>query len=177
MRFSSQGFRWGSVSLREVVTMDASLRLGCSVRGKDTQREMTHLATESTQKLPRIVNSVSGSFVQFLRNHHILIRSDNTTVVAYVNRQGSTHSPQLHSLAQKRIMWGRKHFHSLRATHVPGMMNVGAELLSWGNPLFGVYPASSGSEPIAGEVRPSCRRSLRLARKHSLPSILLSVER
>ncbi|KAI2661669.1 enzymatic polyprotein [Labeo rohita] len=63
-------------------------------------------------------------------------RSDNTTTVAYINRQGGTRSPQLHSLAQKLIVWGRKHFHSLRPTHVPGIMNAGADLLSRGNPRY-----------------------------------------
>ncbi|KAL0148646.1 hypothetical protein M9458_056086, partial [Cirrhinus mrigala] len=39
----------------------------------------------------------------------------------------------------KLMVWGRKHFHSLRATHVPGIMNAGADLLSRGNPRYGEW--------------------------------------
>lgn len=43
--------------------------------------------------------------------------------------------------------------------------------------LRGRDSAPSGSEPVSGEVRPSCSRSLFLAQKPSVPSILLSGER
>lgn len=33
------------------------------------------------------------------------------------------------------IVWGSAHFLSLRATHVAGILNRGADLLSRGNPL------------------------------------------
>ncbi len=44
----------------------------------------------------------------------------------------------LHALA-KRMLWSRKHLLSLRATHVPGQMNIGADLLSRGNPHLGQW--------------------------------------
>ncbi|KAL0162443.1 hypothetical protein M9458_041839, partial [Cirrhinus mrigala] len=78
-------------------------------------------------------------FRPFLEGFHVLVRTDNTTVVAYINRQGGTRSLQLHNLARKLIVWSAAHFSSLRATHVPGVLNVGADLLSRGNPLYGEW--------------------------------------
>ena len=69
-------------------------------------------------------------FLPLLRGHHVLIKTDNSTVVAYVNRQGGLRSLRLHMLAHKLIVWGSTHFLSLRATHVPGALNCCADLLS-----------------------------------------------
>ncbi|XP_074467365.1 uncharacterized protein LOC141752970 [Sebastes fasciatus] len=78
-------------------------------------------------------------FLQFLQGRHVLVKTDNTTVVAYINRQGGTRSLQLHRLARKIIMWSSSRLMSLRATHVPGVLNRGADLLSRGNPLYGEW--------------------------------------
>lgn len=55
----------------------------------------------------------------------------------YINRQGGLRSPQLHTLAHRLILWSSVHLLSLRATHVPGVQNSGADLLSRGNSLYG----------------------------------------
>lgn len=68
----------------------------------------------------------------------MLVRCDNTTAVAYINRQGGLRSSKLHLLAHKLLVWSRRVFLSLRATHVPGILNVGAYLLSRGNPIYGI---------------------------------------
>ncbi len=39
-------------------------------------------------------------FVHFLKNHHVLVRTDNTIVIAYINRQAVVHSHKLHLLAK-----------------------------------------------------------------------------
>ena len=43
---------------------------------------------------------------------------------------------RLHTLAHKLIIWSSRHFLSLRATHVQGVLNCGADLLSRGNPMY-----------------------------------------
>ncbi len=48
-------------------------------------------------------------------------------------------SRSLHTLAKIILLWSRKHLLSLRATHVPGQMNIGADLLSRGNPHLGQW--------------------------------------
>ncbi|KAL2095325.1 hypothetical protein ACEWY4_010044 [Coilia grayii] len=71
------------------------------------------------------------------KDQHVLVKTDNTTVVAYINRQGGTRSLKLHRLAKKLLLWCSTRFLSVRATHVPGVLNRGADLLSRGNPLYG----------------------------------------
>ena len=75
-------------------------------------------------------------FLPFLRGQHVLVRTDNTTVVAYINRQGGLRSPQMHTLAHRLTIWGNAHLLSLRATHVPGARNWGADLMSRGDPRY-----------------------------------------
>jgi len=78
-------------------------------------------------------------FLPFLQGYHILVRTDKTTVVGYINRQGGTHSFQLHWLAHRLLMWSNTHLLSLRVTYIPGVLNRGADLLSRGNPLYGEW--------------------------------------
>ena len=68
--------------------------------------------------------------------HHVLVRTDNTTTVAYINCQGGLRSGQLHMHARKLILWSCGRLLSLRATHVPGGLNTGADLLSRGAPVY-----------------------------------------
>ena len=78
-------------------------------------------------------------FLSFIRGRHVLVKTDNSTVVAYINRQGGTRSLQLHQLAKELIVWCDISLLSIRATHVPGILNRGADLLSRGNPLYGEW--------------------------------------
>ena len=48
-------------------------------------------------------------------------------------------SSTLHCLARDLLLWSNQRFLSLRATHVPGKLNTGADLLSRGNPLYGEW--------------------------------------
>lgn len=56
------------------------------------------------------------------------------------------------ALSVKIILWSRTHPLSLCATHVLGVLNIGADL-SIGNPLYGDWrlPSPSG-EPDLGEI-------------------------
>ena len=62
----------------------------------------------------------------------VLVQSDNTTVVAYINRQGGTRSPQLCYLSWEMFHWLIRNKVDLRATHVPGVENSLADALSRG---------------------------------------------
>ena len=70
-----------------------------------------------------------------LCNCNVLIRMDNTSVVAYINCQGITRSMRLPRLSIGIIQCSREHLMSLHVTRVPGIVNVGADLLSRENPL------------------------------------------
>lgn len=75
-------------------------------------------------------------FLLSLMGHHVLMRTDNTPMVAYINRQGGLRSSQLYMLARKLILWNCGCLLSLRATHIPGALNTGADLLSRGTPVY-----------------------------------------
>ncbi|KAI7793852.1 hypothetical protein IRJ41_000489 [Triplophysa rosa] len=64
-----------------------------------------------------------------MQGEHILVRSDSTTAVAYIKRQGGIRSRQLTQLAQ-RLLWSQQVISSLQATHIPGDLNQTADALS-----------------------------------------------
>ncbi|XP_073725558.1 kinesin-like protein KIF6 isoform X3 [Misgurnus anguillicaudatus] len=136
------GVPLGGVSLRKVVTTNASLSgWGAVFQGRSVNGRWTPQLGELYINMLELmaVFLALKHFLPFLEGFHVLVRTDNTTVVAYINRQGGTRSLQLHNLARKLIVWSAAHFSSLRATHVPGVLNMGADLLSRGNPLYGEW--------------------------------------
>ena len=64
----------------------------------------------------------------------VLVATDNSTVVAYINKQGgTTHSAEMCALLWRIMTWYH-HFHiTLKARHIPGCLNVMADLLSGSN--------------------------------------------
>ena len=63
----------------------------------------------------------------------VLVATDNSTVVAYINKQGGTHSAEMCALLWRIMTWCH-HFHIiLKARHIPGCLNVMADLLSRSN--------------------------------------------
>ena len=64
--------------------------------------------------------------------HHscVMISTDNTTVVSYINKQGGTHSPNLCVEVWKILQWCLKHRIIVRIRHIPGKFNVLADRLS-----------------------------------------------
>lgn len=70
-----------------------------------------------------------------LTGHHVLIRTDNSTVVSYIQNNGRTHSlPQL-KLAYSLLLWHNAQLLTVRARHAPGHLNLRTNLLSRGAPL------------------------------------------
>ena len=65
-----------------------------------------------------------------LQGHHVLITTDNTTVVAYINKQGGTHSHRLLRLVVDLFLWLQTQDITLRARHIPGCLSVIADRLS-----------------------------------------------
>ena len=77
--------------------------------------------------------------LQFLKmdfkNNQVLITSDNTSVVAYINRQGGTRSAKLCALMWRILTWCHKNNVTLRARHVPGSLSVIVDGLSRRNQI------------------------------------------
>ena len=59
--------------------------------------------------------------------------TDNSTVVAYINKQGGTHSAEMCALLWKIMTWFHHYHITLKARHIRGCLNVMADLLSRSN--------------------------------------------
>jgi hypothetical protein len=78
-----------------------------------------------------VVNSVQ-KFEGAVTGCNILIQSDNSTVVAYLNKQGGTRSPLLCLHTLKFFRWCQDRQITLRARHIAGVTNILADDLSRG---------------------------------------------
>ncbi|KAI2645605.1 ATP synthase subunit alpha [Labeo rohita] len=65
-----------------------------------------------------------------LRHKHVLVRTDSTATVAYINHQGDLRSRRMSQLARHLLLWSQTWLKSLRAIHIPGELNCAADLLS-----------------------------------------------
>ena len=63
-------------------------------------------------------------------NNLVLIASDNTSVVSYINKQGGTKSADLCALIWRILTWCHNNKVTLIARHIPGSLNVIADGLS-----------------------------------------------
>ena len=83
-------------------------------------------------------------FCALLRGQHVLVRSDNTATVAYINRQGGLRSRRMSQLACHLLILSQKHLRSLRAIYIPGDLNRAADMSRF-RPLageWGLHPQS-----------------------------------
>ena len=68
--------------------------------------------------------------ITFIHHSCIMISTDNTTVVSYVNIQGGTHSPNLCMEVWEILSWCLEHDIVIRVCHIPGKFNILADCLS-----------------------------------------------
>ena len=66
----------------------------------------------------------------FIHHSCIMISTDNTTVVSYINKQGGTHSHNLCVEVWKIFSWCLEHDIVIRVRHIPGKFNILADRLS-----------------------------------------------
>ena len=60
----------------------------------------------------------------------VLVATDNTTVVAYINKEGGMRSGPLCALLWRILTWCSRKQVTLKARHIPGRLNVEADKLS-----------------------------------------------
>ncbi|KAL0194500.1 hypothetical protein M9458_008072, partial [Cirrhinus mrigala] len=139
-----------TVSRRIVVTTDASKTgWGATCNGQ---------AASGVWTGPRL-------FRPMIQGKHVLVRSDNTATVAYINHQGGVRSFRMSQLARHLLLWSQHRLKSLRATHVPGEANRMADSLRVETPPP-VGPTDLGS------IRPGTGRPLCLTGIHPLPAVV-----
>ena len=63
-------------------------------------------------------------------NNIVLVATDNTTVVTYINKEGGMKSGPLRALLWRILTWCARRQVTLKARHIPGQLNVIADKLS-----------------------------------------------
>ncbi len=135
-RWMKKGVAMGLVHTRKVVTTDASnTGWGALYEGKLTfghwSKAESGFHINCLEMLA--VCRACQFFLPDLIGRHVLIRSDNMSVVSYINRQGGVSSKRLFILAERLLEWAQLNLRSLRAAHLPGRLNQGADMLSRSN--------------------------------------------
>ncbi len=69
-------------------------------------------------------------FQPLLLGKHVLVCTDNTAAVSYINRLGGIRSRCMSQLACHLLHWSHTQLKSLRAVHIPGELNRAADALS-----------------------------------------------
>ena len=78
----------------------------------------------------KAVVSALQHWAPVLQGHQVMIATDNSTVVSYINKQGGTHSPTLLRLTVELLLWLEAQNIIVRARHIPGCLNMIADHLS-----------------------------------------------
>ena len=81
----------------------------------------------------KAVSVALRSFKDQCQNQTVLVATDNSTVVTYVNKQGGTLSVEMCALLWKIMTWCHRYHITLKARHIPGCLNMMADLLSRSN--------------------------------------------
>ncbi len=174
-RWMEKGVAMGLVHTRKVVTTDASnTGWGALCKGKPTFGHWSK--TESGFHINCLemlaVCRACQFFLPDLIGRHVLIRSDNMSVVSYINHQGGVSSKRLFILAERLLEWAQLNLRSLRAAHLPGRLNQGADVISEQCPLRGVDAPSAGGSEDLEDLWQGRSRPFRLQRQLSLPNLL-----
>ena len=87
-------------------------------------------------KTPHQLSGVQSGYLALqhwaplLQGRQVMITTDNSTVVSYINKQGGTRSPTLLRLTVDLFLWLESQNILVRARHIPGCLNVIADHLS-----------------------------------------------
>jgi ribonuclease HI len=125
------GLPWQSPKPSEILTSDASLMAwGAHMGELKVQGSWSpHQRTFHINVLEMLAVFKALKAFQ-VRNKAILIQTDNTTVISYINKAGGTKSPQLCQITWDLYTWCIDNKVQLHAVHIPGTQNRLADKLS-----------------------------------------------
>ena len=78
----------------------------------------------------KAVTCAPQHWAPLLQGHQVMIATDISTVVSYINKQGGTRSTSLLRLTVKLFLWLESQDIIIRARHIPGCLNMIADHLS-----------------------------------------------
>lgn len=129
-----RGVRVGTLpARREVVFTDASSTgWGATWQGQVVQGVWSprHRGLHINVLELMAVHLALRHFMPRLRDRHVFIRTDNTSVVYHINHMGGTRSRRLTRVTRQLLTWAWPLLSGLRAAHVPGSRNLVADFLS-----------------------------------------------
>ena len=145
--FLSLGVQVGTVVSYKTITTDASLTGWGAVFEGRTAKGVWNTTLQSAHinylELMAVFLALQR-FEPLVRGCHVRVRTDNTTTVCYINKQGGLHSPALDRLARDLTLWCDTRILSIRAYHIAGLLNSGADLLSRGRYWYGDWCLHQG---------------------------------
>ncbi len=80
-------------------------------------RALDGASTALAHQLPRAAGNALRQIRPLLLGKHVLVRTDNTAAVSYINRMGGIRSRRMSQLACHLLLWGHTRLKSLRAVH------------------------------------------------------------
>ncbi len=127
-----QGVTMGMILRRKVVSTDASnTGWGALCEGRPAFGSWSDAEGRLHINCLEMTAVCRGlqTFLPDLMEHHVPVCSDSMTVVSHINCQGRLTSKCLFEILE----WAHVKLRSLRASHVPGVLNQGADMLSRSN--------------------------------------------
>lgn len=112
------------------IETDASTQgWGASCQGVNTGGPWTRLEKENHINYLELLAAFLALkvFAQKVEVTEILLRMDNVTAIAYVNKMGGTHSPMMSALAIEIWKWCIARGIRIHAEHLPGKENIQAD--------------------------------------------------
>ncbi|XP_070196457.1 uncharacterized protein [Littorina saxatilis] len=91
-----------------------------------TEQSLWHINLLELEAVARAL----AEFWPSLQAKHVRLFTDNTTVAAYLNKQGGSRSPSLSSRTCEILVWCWQHQITLTARYLPGSLNTLADALS-----------------------------------------------
>ena len=107
-------------------------RLGSSLERNSSQWPLVNKEAQlhiNVLELKAVLLALKG-FQEHLQGQRVLICSDNSTVVCYLNKEGGTHSIEMCALIWRILAFTNSRRIQIRARPVPGSLNVLADSLS-----------------------------------------------
>jgi hypothetical protein len=125
------GLPWREPQPSVMLTTDASMKAWGAHMG-DLKVQGTWSSVQSTWHINILemlaVFKALKAFQVF--NKSVLVQTDNTTVISYINKAGGTRSPQLCQVTWNMFQWCMDRKILLQAVHIPGTKNLLADKLS-----------------------------------------------
>ena len=107
-------------------------RVGSSLKQMPCKRHLVPSRKQVAYQLPISQGSLS-SLKRVPRPLHakiVLVETDNTTVVSYINKEGDMRSGLLCALKWRILTWYTRNQVTFKARHIPGRLSVVADKLS-----------------------------------------------